>query len=50
MSQQQKAKDSAMAARMKQEGIERRHANCPICHRLASLNGLQNHILTCRGR
>lgn len=50
MSQQQKAKDSAMAARMKLLGIERRHANCPICHRLSSLSGLQTHIVTCKGR
>lgn len=46
----QKAKDAAMAARMKKLGIERRSANCPICQREVSLSGMNNHITVCRGR
>ncbi len=50
MLQNQRAKDAAMAARMKAAGIERRHANCPICHRVSALSGFQHHIVTCKGR
>lgn len=50
MLQNQRAKDAAMAARLKALGIERRSANCPICHRVTALSSLQHHITTCRGR
>ena len=49
MSKQQRVKDSAMAARMKQLGIERRSGNCPICHHMVNLPNMNNHITTCRG-
>lgn len=46
MSNATKAKDAAMAARMKQEGVVRKIARCPICNKLVNLKGLANHIIT----
>ena len=54
-----KAKNSAMAAAMKQAGVDRHTANCPLCHRRVSVNrearqaitsGMYQHIISCKGR
>lgn len=39
-----KAKNSAMAARMKADGICRRTMRCPICHHLIGISGLFAHM------
>lgn len=42
--------NAAMAAHMKELGIKRESARCPICNGIVSLPKLQNHIETaCRG-
>lgn len=38
-----------MAAYMKAKGIRRTTCNCPICHHQVGLQGLENHIRTCKG-
>lgn len=43
-----KAKNQAMAAMMKAQGIERHTANCPLCHKQVSLRNLYGHIGTCK--
>lgn len=43
-----RAADSAMAARMKAEGVKRGTARCPICNKIVSLEHLKNPQ-TCRG-
>ena len=45
-----RAKNSAMAARMKAEGVERHTTKCPCCHNTVSLDGVYRHIITCKGR
>lgn len=44
-----RAKDSAMAAAMKAEGVTRSTCRCPTCHALVSLNSLYAHIGKCGG-
>lgn len=47
---ERRQKDSAMASRMKQEGVERRTGRCPICYSLIALDKLEGHIaLRCQG-
>lgn len=43
------SKNKEMAKYLKEQGIRRTAANCPICHHLVGLNNLQNHIVTCKG-
>jgi len=43
-----KQKDAAMAALMKKLGIERKHCNCPMCHKVVNLSSLSNHLDKCR--
>jgi hypothetical protein len=45
----QRAKDSAMAAALKEAGIERNIARCPCCHKTISVHSLYNHIISCKG-
>lgn len=42
-----KAKNIAMASRMKQEGIDRRTCRCPICHKMVGIAALPLHIAKC---
>ncbi len=44
-----KAKNAAMAAAMKAEGVTRSTAKCPICHKLVALGSLHFHIAACKG-
>lgn len=44
-----KAKNQAMAAAMKAQGIERNIARCPVCHSITSLDRLAHHIASCKG-
>jgi len=44
----QRAKDAAMAAAMKAQGIERNIGKCPICNKAISLGSLYNHIISCK--
>lgn len=39
-----RAKDGAMAKRMKEEGVTRNVARCPVCHFLISLHHMYNHV------
>ena len=43
-----RAKDVAMAARMKAKGEVRKEARCPICNKVVSIKGFYNHIVTCK--
>ena len=42
-----KAKNQAMAAAMKAQGVTRHTANCPLCHRLVAIHNLYGHIGRC---
>jgi len=44
----QRAKDVAMAAAMKAQGIERNSGKCPLCNKAIGLGALYNHIVTCK--
>lgn len=44
-----RTQDSANAHRMKLLGVTRTTCNCPMCHRLVSLNAFSNHIVICKG-
>ena len=44
-----RAKNSAMAARMKAEGVERTTCRCPLCHKTVSLKQIGVHTLACKG-
>lgn len=48
MSNQSRNRDKEMAAYLKARGVRRTICNCPLCHRAVSLNGLENHIRTCK--
>jgi ribosomal protein L37AE/L43A len=43
-----RAKNSAMAAAMKAEGIQRHTAKCPVCHRAVAISSMYAHIVTCK--
>lgn len=43
-----RSKNSAMAAMLKAQGVERNSGKCPICQKTVSLNSLYNHIITCK--
>lgn len=43
-----KAKNSAMAARMKADGVERATMKCPLCNRMVGIKTFGSHILGCR--
>lgn len=45
----QRTKDAAMAARLKSEKVERKSANCPMCHHMITLAGMYSHIVTHKG-
>ncbi len=42
--QDRKHKDKAMAAYMKEKGIKRTTAQCPMCHHTVSLGSLPAHV------
>jgi hypothetical protein len=44
----QRAKDAAMAAMLKAQGVERHTARCPLCHNLVAIRNLPHHIATCK--
>lgn len=44
----QRNKDQARAAYMKERGIVRRVARCPLCHRIVNID-MYNHIVACKG-
>lgn len=43
-----KAKNQAMAAAMKAQGVERTTCLCPLCHGKVALSRLYTHILNCK--
>lgn len=43
-----KAKDSAMAAMMKAQGVERTTMNCPMCHKRIGINSQYSHLGKCQ--
>ena len=49
MSEAQKVKDKAIAARMKREGVVRKVARCPVCNKMVNVKGIYTHIATHRG-
>lgn len=42
--QNKRAKDQAMAAAMKKDGVERKVGRCPICGGVVALNRLADHV------
>jgi uncharacterized protein with PIN domain len=44
MAAKNREKDQAMAARMKQDGVKRDVARCPICNKVVSLNQYPVHV------
>ena len=44
-----RVRNMEMAARMKKEGIERRHMRCPMCHALVPRESV-NHLMRCKGK
>jgi hypothetical protein len=45
---EQKAKDSARAAYMKEKGIRRTTTRCPLCYHIVPIP-LDRHMSTCKG-
>lgn len=45
-----RAKNQAMAARMKEEGVERSTLRCAICGGLVGINRYPIHLASCKGR
>ena len=45
--QDKSAKDKAMAARMKKQGIKRTHLRCSMCHGLVPIKAYPSHIINC---
>ena len=43
------SKNKEMAKYLKEKGVRRTIAACPIGHKNVALNRLQDHIVTCRG-
>jgi hypothetical protein len=43
-----KAKNQAMAAAMKIQGVKRSICRCPICHGLVGIERIYAHILNCK--
>lgn len=43
-----KAKNAAMAARMKADGVERATMKCPLCNRMVGIKSFERHVLGCR--
>lgn len=41
-------RNSAMAARMKAEGVKRSTMKCPVCHQLVGIASLYSHLGKCR--
>lgn len=44
-----RAKDSAMAAELARLGVKRTTCNCPVCHKLVSMDRLPAHLMSCKG-
>jgi len=43
-----RAKNQAMAAMMKAQGIERQICRCPVCHNAVAIHRLYAHLTTCK--
>jgi hypothetical protein len=42
-----RAKNQAVAAMMKAQGIKRNVCRCPVCHKVVGVDSLYHHLATC---